>query len=160
MPMNVHKVELLWTRLEDAKLQLDLVHSHIQGVNQDQVSGAVPSADSRYAYERGLKAEEAATKNHLVVLQEFKAALDLEQAPQEESAVKTPTQHADTAISPREREVLALIALGKSSREIAMELGIAFRTVVCHRYRLYQKLKVHTSVELIRAAMRKGLIQL
>ena len=59
----------------------------------------------------------------------------------------------DPTLSPREREVLRLIAAGKSSREIAAELGIAFKTVVVHRHKLYRKLKIHKSVDLVRAAM-------
>ena len=37
---------------------------------------------------------------------------------------------------------------------------MAFRTAVCHRYRLYRKLNVRTNVELTRAALRMGLIEL
>src|SRR5215469_10979571 len=110
------KVELLWTRLEDAKLELDLAHSHMQGVNQDQISGVVPSADSNYAYRQGLRAEEAATKKHLIALHDFEAALALESVPLGRSVV-------ESAITPRECEVLKLIALGMSSKEIAVKLG-------------------------------------
>jgi DNA-binding NarL/FixJ family response regulator len=56
--------------------------------------------------------------------------------------------------------VLGLIASGKSSRQIADHLGIAFRTVVCHRYRLQTKLKVHNTADLMRAALRMRLIDL
>jgi DNA-binding NarL/FixJ family response regulator len=148
-------LDLLWTRLEDAKLELDLAHSHMQGVNQDQVSGTVPSADSNYAYERGLKAEETATQKHLIALQDFKAALALEPVPLGPSAVES-----QQAITPRECEVLKLIASGMSSREIAVKLGIAFRTVVAHRYHLSTKLKAHKSADLIKAALRMGLVEL
>jgi DNA-binding NarL/FixJ family response regulator len=158
--VNPDKLELLWMQLEDAKLEVDFVHSHVQGVTEDKVAGAVSSSDSNYAYGRGLKAEETAIKNHLVALQEFKAALELEEPPQLESGVKKPPRHVDTALSPRERQVLALIASGKSSREIAAHLGIAFRTAVCHRYHIQTKLKAHKTADLTRAAMRMGLIEL
>ena len=61
-------------------------------------------------------------------------------------------------LSQREREVLVLIASGKSSRQIAEELGIAFKTAVVHRHNLHTKLKVHKATDLTREAIRMGLI--
>ena len=105
---------------------------------------------------RGITLDEL-IEGYLRVLREFKAALALEKAPQE-PAVET--AGGTQAITPREREVLALIASGKSSKQIAAELGIAFRTALCHRNRIYQKLNVHTNVELTRVAMRMGFVEL
>jgi len=59
----------------------------------------------------------------------------------------------------REVEVLRLIAEGRSSKEIATELGMAFRTAVCHRYRIFQKLKVHETASVVRLAVRAGLVR-
>lgn len=63
------------------------------------------------------------------------------------------------ALSPREHQVLILIADGKSSSQIAEELGVAFRTVVTHRFHLYKKLGVHNAVLLTRLAIRMGLVE-
>ena len=63
------------------------------------------------------------------------------------------------SLTPREVEVLRLVAEGKSSKEIAVELGMAFRTAVCHRYRIFQKLNVHETASVVRLAVRAGLIQ-
>lgn len=60
----------------------------------------------------------------------------------------------------RERQVLALIAEGKTSKEIAFQLGTAFRTAVCHRYQIMNKLGVHNAAELIRVAVQNGLLDL
>ena len=68
--------------------------------------------------------------------------------------------HTADCITPRERQVLALIAAGRSSKEIACELGIAFRTAICHRYRIQKKLQAHNTADLTRAALRIGLIEL
>jgi DNA-binding NarL/FixJ family response regulator len=62
-------------------------------------------------------------------------------------------------LTPREREVLTLIAAGKSSRQVAAELGITFRTAVCHRYHLQSKLGIHNTASLTLAAVRMGLIR-
>jgi DNA-binding NarL/FixJ family response regulator len=73
----------------------------------------------------------------------------------ENSATKT---HLLDSLTRREVEVLRLIAEGKSSKEVAKELGMAFRTAVCHRYRIFQKLKVHETASVVRLAVRAGLI--
>lgn len=67
--------------------------------------------------------------------------------------------HLLDVLTPREIEVLRLIAEGKSSKEIASELGMAFRTAVCHRYRIFQKLKVHETASVVRLAVRAGLVR-
>ena len=59
----------------------------------------------------------------------------------------------------RELEVLRLIAEGKSTKQAAAILGMAFRTAVCHRYRIFQKLHVHETASLVRLAVRAGLVK-
>lgn len=63
-----------------------------------------------------------------------------------------------TALARREREVLALIAEGRSSAEIAKALFIAPGTVAVHRRNLMRKLDLHTVAELTQYAIREGLI--
>jgi two-component system response regulator DegU len=62
-------------------------------------------------------------------------------------------------LSNRELEVLGLIAKGKSSKEIASELHISTKTVEAHRTNLMRKLDVRKSTELVRYAIRHGLIE-
>jgi DNA-binding NarL/FixJ family response regulator len=59
----------------------------------------------------------------------------------------------------REVEVLRYIALGHSTKEIAYRLGISFKTAACHRYRVMDKLDIHDTANLVRYAIREGLIQ-
>lgn len=66
-------------------------------------------------------------------------------------------QNSD-GVSAREREVLILIASGKSSKQIAEQLGIAFKTVIVHRQNLHKKLNVHNAVSLTRTAIRMGIV--
>lgn len=61
-------------------------------------------------------------------------------------------------LTPREREVLTLIAEGLTSREIAEELTISVNTVQTHRQNVMEKLDLHNKSELIKYAIRKGLI--
>lgn len=62
------------------------------------------------------------------------------------------------SLTPREREVARLIASGHSSKQIAADLGISFRTVVSHRFRIFQKLGVCNTAELVAQAVRMGLV--
>src|SRR5579884_2526493 len=63
-------------------------------------------------------------------------------------------------LTPREVEVLRLIASGKSSKQAAYELGMSFRTALCHRYRIFRKLGVTKAAELVRCAAQMGVIEL
>jgi DNA-binding NarL/FixJ family response regulator len=63
-------------------------------------------------------------------------------------------------LSPREREVLALIARGLSAKEVATELSISTKTVEAHRTSLMRKLGVRKATELVAYALRRGLISL
>jgi len=62
-------------------------------------------------------------------------------------------------LTPREREILQLIAEGKSNKEVAAILNLSLYTVETHRGNLMEKLNLHTVPELILYAVRKGVIQ-
>ena len=62
-------------------------------------------------------------------------------------------------LTSRERQVLQLVGEGKSSKEIAVVLGISTKTVESHRTRLMQKLDIHETAGLVRYAIRRGLVQ-
>ncbi|HPG26949.1 MAG: response regulator transcription factor [Spirochaetaceae bacterium] len=62
-------------------------------------------------------------------------------------------------LSQREREVLHLIADGLSAKEVAVELSISTKTVEAHRTSLMRKLGVRKATELVRYALRHGLIE-
>ena len=64
---------------------------------------------------------------------------------------------ATTVLSPREREVIRLIALGKSGKEIARIMEISPRTVDTYRDRLMDKLQAHTVADVVRYAVRAGM---
>lgn len=71
---------------------------------------------------------------------------------------KRPT--ATTALSQRERQVLALIARGLGNREIAQRLGVSPRTIETHRERIMKKLDLHTVAALTRYAIAQGIVPL
>jgi two-component system, NarL family, response regulator NreC len=61
-------------------------------------------------------------------------------------------------LSPREREVLQLIAEGKTNKEIATRLNLSVYTVDSHRGKVMEKLNLHSTGELVRFAMKQGLV--
>lgn len=69
-----------------------------------------------------------------------------------------PLIHDD--LTPREREVLTLIAEGLTNGEIAEQLVISVKTVDRHRENIMGKLNLHSRVDLVKYAIRKGLIDL
>lgn len=65
----------------------------------------------------------------------------------------------EKAISDRERQVLQLVAEGKTTKEIAALLGISVKTAESHRSNMMEKLDIHDTAGLVRYAVRKGIIQ-
>ncbi len=63
------------------------------------------------------------------------------------------------ALTERERQVLVLIAGGKSTKETAAALGISYKTADSHRSRILEKLGVHETASMVRYAIRAGLIE-
>src|SRR5467141_2529986 len=69
-----------------------------------------------------------------------------------------PTNEPD--LTPREAEVLQLIAEGFANKQIAAELGLSVKTVEKHRQQVMHKLKIHDIAGLVRHAAEKGIIEL
>ena len=63
------------------------------------------------------------------------------------------------ALTPREREVLQLVAEGRSSKSIAAGLGVTVKTIESHRASLMRKLHLRTVADLVRYAVRNGLVE-
>jgi DNA-binding NarL/FixJ family response regulator len=62
-------------------------------------------------------------------------------------------------LTPRQREIVQLLAEGKNSREIAAALGTTFKTVETHRANIMRRLECHSVTELVRYAIRNDIIQ-
>ncbi|HSP90959.1 MAG TPA: response regulator transcription factor [Vicinamibacterales bacterium] len=79
-----------------------------------------------------------------------------------DSVRQDPGRAADpvVALTPRQREILQLVAEGRSAKEIASSLSISSRTVEFHKYQLMETLGLHTNAELIHFAIKHGLVEL
>ena len=78
--------------------------------------------------------------------------------PERSRVADPPTPLPDQTLTPREREVLALIGAGRTNREIAGELFIAAKTAELHVSRVLRKLAARNRVEAVTAARRHGLL--
>jgi DNA-binding NarL/FixJ family response regulator len=64
----------------------------------------------------------------------------------------------DIKLTPRQKEILQLLAEGNSAKQIAWVLSISSRTVEFHKYRLMQQLNIKSSAELVLYAVKHGLV--
>lgn len=74
-------------------------------------------------------------------------------------AFRSKSERPRDPLTARERQVLQLIAEGKSTKDIASLLGISTKTAESHRTRLMQKLDIHETASLVRYAVRRGIVQ-
>jgi DNA-binding CsgD family transcriptional regulator len=62
-------------------------------------------------------------------------------------------------LTPREREIVQLIAEGKATKEVADALGISVKTADTHRSNLMRKLDLHSAADVVRYAIRNQIVQ-
>ena len=78
----------------------------------------------------------------------------------EEFTRQQPTSSAFEKLSSREREVVQLVAEGKSTKEMARHLGLSVKTIEAHRRKIMLKLQIDSIAELTKYALRQGLTSL
>jgi DNA-binding NarL/FixJ family response regulator len=76
-----------------------------------------------------------------------------------DESTTTKTAAAAEALSTREREILRLVAQGGTNKSVAAELGVSTRTVETHRAAIMRKLRAASTAELVRYAIRNGIIE-
>ncbi len=73
---------------------------------------------------------------------------------QMEHIARRPAMH----ITPRQREILKMVAMGHTNREIGEALAISVRTVEVHRFNLMRRMNVRNVAQLLRQALQQGLL--
>lgn len=91
--------------------------------------------------------------NNDVLLARVRGALAMDAQRRQANAGRQAVQSRLDALTAREREVLELVVAGRANKQIAAALGIHEKTVEVHRRHLFQKLRVHSTVELVRLVM-------
>jgi DNA-binding NarL/FixJ family response regulator len=102
-----------------------------------------------------LTAVETVRRHHLFLSSQTSRMLHGSSSPQAKDDV-TPKQ----SLSPRERQILQLLAEGKSTKEIATALDITVKTAETHRSNIMRKLDLHHVTELVRYAIRNQVVQI
>ena len=69
-------------------------------------------------------------------------------------------QARSSTLTPREREVLKMIAEGNAVKEIASLLGLSIKTVEAHKFNLMRKLKIHNKAQLVTYAIRRKIVNM
>ena len=101
-----------------------------------------------------VRAVRAVVAGHAYLAPEITAGVvDLRRSP-------AATGAKSATLSDREREVLQLVAEGKSTKEIAAALCVTAKTVETHRHSIMEKLELHSIAELTKYAVREGLTPL
>jgi len=75
------------------------------------------------------------------------------------NAAPDTVQEFRNRLTPREREIVQLLAEGKSSKEVAVALGISVKTAETHRVNIMRKLEIHSVSELVRYAVKNQIIE-
>jgi len=141
--------------LPEIKIIALSMHSDRRFVREMLAAGAAGYLLKDAAYEELKSALHAVSHNQTYL------SPVLDEAAQEQDALvpAEPQPEAKTAgvLSRREREILQLIAEGKSTRHIALSLRLSEKTVAAHRSHIMHKLKVKSVAELTKYAIREGL---
>jgi DNA-binding NarL/FixJ family response regulator len=144
-----------WARVLAARAEYLLFSEELEGIilRQDEFGGDGLQQDDSLQLLSSLGRQRAAA------LEKYKRALAAYWNCLPAKTSPDPNPSTPGELTPREQEVLILIASGKTSKEIAERLGIRLKTTACHRTRIMVKLNAHKSADLARAAIRMGLIE-
>lgn len=136
---------LVLTQYDDREYMRRFLKAGAAGYVLKKAAGSELTAAIRAAYRGGLVLDPALARH---AVEEYRT---------------TPTADAATdpydALTDREKQVLKLVAEGRSNKEVAEILNISVKTAMSHRERLMEKLNVHSRTDLIRFALRKGVIR-
>lgn len=137
---------LILTQYEDREHVLPLIKSGASGYLPKRVAALELISAIRAVYQGDYFLHPSATKTLVEDYQQM--------------AKSTVESDAYERLTPREKEVLRLIAEGKSSHNIADLLGLSLKTVLRHRANLMKKLEVRSYAELVKYAIRRGVVSL
>jgi DNA-binding NarL/FixJ family response regulator len=153
-------IELTWqlrSLLADTRIMIVSMHSKIDYIAKAFQAGATGYVVKESASERLIKGLEYVSRGDYFLDSSVSHEVveKLMKSPEKEARV---TDAAYSALTPREQEVMRLLAEGLSSKEIAEKLFISPKTVDNHRANILNKLGLHSTMELVRYAAKLGLI--
>lgn len=146
---GIEVARILHRQLPEVKVIALSMHNEQRVVQEMLAAGAIGYVDKSSAYEELPRAVRAVMQGQIYLSPEVTR-----------SALAPVAAARKASISRREREVLALLASGKRSRQIAEQLHVSTATVEVHRRNIMRKLGLRTIAELTHYAIREGLVSL
>lgn len=142
-------------RAEQSSLRIVVLtmHRDLAYARRALALGAMGYVLKQDAPEELVRAIRAALAGKIFVTQEVESEL-LQAAVRAPSAIDDPVAR----LTPRQREILQLLAEGRTAKEIGAQLGISTRTVETHKYELMASAGLHSSAELVHFAIRHGIV--
>lgn len=106
--------------------------------------------------------EELLRAIHAVAKNEVYLSTQIARYVVDESIARAPGEKSSArgVLTPREREIVQLIAEGKNAKTIAFDLGISVKTVEAHRRQIMRKLRIHSIAEITKYAISEGITSL
>jgi two-component system response regulator NreC len=147
------EIKRLWPQIAVVALTIHEDEEYFFNMLEAGASGYVPK---RAATEELLTAIQVAASGEVYLYPSLAKLLVKDYLSQEPEVEQNDSLHT---LTPREQEVLALLADGSSNPEIAEQLTISPKTVGRHRENIMRKLNLHSRTDLVRYAIRKGIIQ-
>ncbi|MFH0845065.1 MAG: response regulator transcription factor [Pseudomonadota bacterium] len=143
--------------LSDTRVMIVSMHSKIDYIAEAFKAGATGYVVKESASDRLIHGLESVSRGDYFLDSSVshQVVLKLMKSPQQETNI---TDRAYRALTPREQEVMRLLAEGFSAKEVAERLFISPKTVENHRANIMSKLDLHSTHELIRYAAKLGLI--
>jgi two-component system response regulator NreC len=147
------EIKKLWPKVAVVALTIHEDQEYFFNMLEAGASGYVPK---RAAPEELLSAIQVAAGGEVYLYPSLAKLLVKDYLTQESSPSK---EQNENGLTPREQEVLTLLADGDSNSDIAEKLSISPKTVSRHRENIMRKLNLHSRTELVKYAIRKGIIQ-
>lgn len=136
---------LVLTQYEDREYMRRFLKAGVAGYVLKKAAGSELTAAIRAAHRGGLVLDPALARQ---AMDDYRA----------KPAAAETTDPYET-LTDREKQVLKLVAEGRSNKEVAALLGISVKTAMSHRERLMEKLDLHSRTDLIKFALKKGVIR-
>jgi DNA-binding NarL/FixJ family response regulator len=150
---GIEATRRILAEIPEARIVILSMHSDRHFVVESLKAGARGYLLKDAAFEEILLMVTAVRKNHIYLSHEITTAVV-------EDYLSTPAGGASSAftvLTPREREVLQLLAEGKTTKEMASQLHVSVKTVETHRKQIMDKLDIHSIAELTKYAIREGI---
>ncbi len=142
---NRHAKILVLTQYDDREYVTRFLKSGASGYVLKKAAGAELAAAVRAVHRGGLVLDPALAREVLSPAS---------------PAVGATSDDLYASLTDREKQVLKLVAEGNSNKEVAQVLGISVKTAMSHRERVMQKLAIHNRTDLVKFALKQGVIKL